>query len=395
MSAPSTTLLPVSPSDTLMPYISSQPSTSGDSQTPQLPQKATKNRAETVEEPVARKRQKLQIEHQRMLTLEATKLEKKRDARGPGGFSYRCLTCNKVIYMRIKAVSHASKCGQKSTAKKPIKRKKQLPCNVCGETLATLKAMKLHRRQKHPNLIQKKRCTCCMKMFASYYNYKRHIVRRKSSVSFKCATCSKVFSTPTNLRRHVKDSHQPAVPALDRGQPEIDEKIRRLSRSKDLPETVRGRNQTIIVFTERLLQRARELGESKNRIEEIKQIQLRKLILPVTPLQSQPGQLTPTSILSSSRAARSEHAPQKSIQPHQYFLREPSSMSYRESSITTAGSTPTVSSGQTLAFSSTSTVGVVFSTSSPPLDTEGNTGGLLLPASCNVSSEQPVFPSFP
>lgn len=175
-------------------------------------QRLRKSQAEEGEEPVARKRQRLQIEHEKMLTIEATMLEKEKDARGPGGFSYRCLRCNRVIYMRIKAVAHAAQCTKKSTAKKRRGRK-MLPCNVCGEAVARGKAMKQHRRLRHLHLLHQKKCTCCLRKFSSLKNYKRHIVRRKNKVSFQCGNCVKSFSTPTNLKRHVYAQHQKESPS--------------------------------------------------------------------------------------------------------------------------------------------------------------------------------------
>ena len=105
----------------------------------------------------------------------------------------------------------------------------------------------------------------------------------------------------------------------------------RPSNSSNLSEAVRNRNQCILAFTDKLVQRAKELGESDKRIEEIRQIQLKKLILPPeAELQSQPGRLASPSTTSS----RSKHPPQSHPpQTHQYSLRESSSLpSYRESS---------------------------------------------------------------
>ena len=223
LSAPAKTSTAPPSQSSAPPSQSSQQSSSGLSQTPVSLEKMSRRResqAEVGEEPVARKRQKLQIEHEKMLTVEATQLERKKDSRGPGGFSYRCLTCDKVIFMRIRAVAHAAKCNKKSTVRKQ-RTKKILPCNVCGETFGTVMALKRHRRLRHPHLLQQKRCTCCMRKFSSLKNYRRHIVRRKSNVLFKCGKCSKQFSTPTNLKRHVNDRHQ-TVAAIGTGQPLCD-----------------------------------------------------------------------------------------------------------------------------------------------------------------------------
>ena len=314
------------------PSESSQQSSSGLSQTPVGLEKLSRRResqAEVGEEPVARKRQKLQIEHEHMLTVEATQLERKKDCRGPGGFSYRCLTCNKVTFMRIRAVAHAAKCSKKSTVRKQ-RRKKILPCNVCGETFGTVMAVKRHRRLRHPHLLHHKKCTCCMRSFSSIDHYKRHIVRRKSSVFFKCGKCFKQFSTPTNLKRHVNDRHQ-IEETVVASQPLLDEATARLSRSVHLSEAVRSRNAVILSFTDKLIRRARELGESDRRIEEIKRIQLKKLILPEAEHPARLALPPPTN-------CRSRQAPQVSLptshQSQHYSLRRESSSppSYREGS---------------------------------------------------------------
>ena len=282
----------------------SQSSISGFSQTPGAVAKLSKKRGSQPDsscEPVARKRQKLQIEHEKMLRIEDTMLEKKKDPRGPAGFSYRCLKCHTVINMRIRAVAHAAKCNKKSTAKKRAKSKKSLPCNVCGVTASTLTDLKRHRRVEHPHLVHQKKCTCCNTKFSSLKNYKRHIARRKSNVSFKCKACGKRFSTSGNLKKHMKVTHQAEQPAAmaENGD------VLTSSTSTELSEAVRRRNETILVFTDRLVQRARELGESEQRIEEIKRIQMKKLIIPES---------APLPPLSSSQVT-TKKPPQKQSLP--------------------------------------------------------------------------------
>ena len=199
----------------------------------------------------------------------------------------------------------------------------------------------------------------------------------------------------------MKACHQTEQPAakVGKGQPEVDEMTTRLSNSNDLSEVVRSRNQLILDFTEKLIQRARELGESQKRIEEIRQIQLKKLILPEAALQSQS---TPRN--SNSKISKTAHM--KSFQSrHEYFLRETEHPSYRELQIPTVAGSPSGplgSSEQSKASSQLpppSTPNVAFSTPSPSApgtslptgENDGSRAALPSPALSTFSQRNPRY----
>ena len=134
-------------------------------------------------------------------------MRRRADQRGPAGYAYDCLKCGKVIFERLRAVGHASKCGQKKSRKRRGKSKKKLNCNLCSETATTVKKLSEHRRKVHAQELELivHSCTVCTKTFAHSKNFKVHMLSHKKELGkYNCNLCPSTFNYLRNLKRHKK-----------------------------------------------------------------------------------------------------------------------------------------------------------------------------------------------
>ena len=156
------------------------------------------------------KRQKLQIEHEHLRQVEETHVEVIKDSRGAAGKMYRCKVCSNISSTLIRAVGHASKCGEASTGRKRGMSTKQLKCNQCNFRSTTILKMKEHRLKVHISRFKHRySCTRCRVRLSNSKCLARHVTTKHLKlVTYPCNMCSNSFSTKSNLKRHIEESHE-------------------------------------------------------------------------------------------------------------------------------------------------------------------------------------------
>ena len=162
------------------------------------------------EEPKVPRKNRLQEEHSKMLSIESNLVRRQVHAQGPAGFGYKCLRCGIIKFGRLRAIGHAANCGRKKSCKRRGKSKNSLKCNICQVTATTVKELSKHRREKHASVLEKAafKCTRCRKTFAYSQNYKKHMaLHLLGRGRFSCDICPQKFSFLRNLKRHRLLSH--------------------------------------------------------------------------------------------------------------------------------------------------------------------------------------------
>ena len=164
------------------------------------------------EEPPPPKRQKLQVDHEKNVETEASKVDMFKDPKGAAGQLYRCKICSKISSTKIRATGHGIRCREVNTGRKRGKSLRQLVCNRCPYTTTTVRMMKQHRKTDHSILLKHRySCTRCRASLSDIRCLARHVRSRHLKMkkySRTCKICSKTYRTSSNLRRHVMDAHE-------------------------------------------------------------------------------------------------------------------------------------------------------------------------------------------
>ena len=250
------------------------------------------------------RKQKLQIDRDELLRVEANLVEKVSSRKSLAGFVYNCRKCKKTFKKRIRCLAHARNCGEANTAKKRKKSIRKLQCNICDQIAYTRAELSCHRQSEHKALLRQHRCTRCHNQFSSIKSYWRHVRRHSSNISYSCSYkgCEKKFSTQANVRRHMKQ-HQPAevqqgvstqsltpfspIHSLNTPLNTTSSLVQSISSSSSLeralPPNLQVRNQRIRENLAGYLEILRDQGDSPRQLEKVSRIALSKLYIP-TPL---------------------------------------------------------------------------------------------------------------
>ena len=148
----------------------------------------------------APKRQKLQLEREKLNNIAKAKILKVPSKKGLAGFEYICRTCRKPFKKRLRCLAHARDCGEGGLGKgrKRKKSERRSQCNMCSFEATTRLRLRAHRQAEHGGLLRKHRCTRCCAQFASSWSYVRHVRRHASKVAFPCPTIGS--GLPMNLQ---------------------------------------------------------------------------------------------------------------------------------------------------------------------------------------------------
>ena len=138
----------------------------------------------------APKRQKLQLEREKLNSISKAKILKVTSKKGLAGFEYICRTCDRHFKKRLRCLAHAKDCGEGSLSKgrKRKKSQRRSQCNLCSFEATTRVRLRAHRQAEHGGLLRRHRCTRCAAQFASVKSFVRHVRRHASKVAYPCPT---------------------------------------------------------------------------------------------------------------------------------------------------------------------------------------------------------------
>ena len=162
--------------------------------------KGTSKAQQNVKKTAGDGRQALQRQKEENLAIQNQWVGKVKDNRRPGRWLYSCLKPNcpaKKFGTRIRALSHAVKCGEKGNVvkkRKPSIRKQR--CSICGHEELTKLALTKHRLRHHSIMLKKYRCSRCSKQFVSTFSYQRHVRSHVSTIRFPCSCGSIGLTSP-------------------------------------------------------------------------------------------------------------------------------------------------------------------------------------------------------
>ena len=310
---------------------------------------ATKGKSSTVnqDESPPVKKQKLQEEKKRNKFIEENLIKVIEDSSVPGGNTYQCSKCKKVIKTgKMRAVAHAGKCGKGKACKKRGKSQRKFPCNQCGHKETTKKAMISHRQSAHQVTKRRSQCsaTLCMRYFSSVKSLRycfmincylfnpmksnvrvicrRHARQHVSRPKFPCSVCNKEFSRLEHMRRHKREAHL-------RPQGEVDQELGLIGR-----KVLEQRADSIKDLTKNLVDHLRASGETEARILQVQQIMDSRLYQPTSTRSvaasppNLPGSSSSANLTGSSAA--SLPGPSSSSLPGSSSASRPDSSNYSQ-----------------------------------------------------------------
>lgn len=86
---------------------------------------------------------------------------------------------------------------------KPLKKKPEVICEICGKIYTTVGDCRRHFRLKHNEIKETFTCDICKKNYPSKSVLKDHIRNTHVVNEVPCSFCGKIFRNKTHLKKHL------------------------------------------------------------------------------------------------------------------------------------------------------------------------------------------------